>query len=351
MSELLQNWLNYEVGLSTNVTSFEKDFANGYLFGEILQKYRQQDDFQVFENRNTYEAKIGNFKRLEPTFKGLGIKFNATQSNAMMNGERGASLRLLYQLKMATERLLLASDTGAEKDKGGPGSGAGGGVTRCIRIPRGQFDGHEKRFFEHRLRSTCLNVKQAREQKMMKKYEDEQAVQERVAYDMDTLDQARIAEQRDLHRQALRENMRRNNELLGEWKDKGTKAWQQNQNIKGTREGAEIAFETRMMRKGQDRRSKIRDTATTEVQGGIEAFESSLAKLGLARDDDVIQATTRGVDESSSEDDNPENQADRLVSNTTQAANSRELVEALQARLPNSQALSLLTKNAALTYR
>jgi hypothetical protein len=148
MSELLQNWLNNEVGLSTNVTSFEKDFATGYLFGEILHKFRQQDDFGDFDNRHTYEAKLANFKRLEPTFKALGIKFNATQSNAMMGSERGASLRLLYQLKMATERLLLTSEAASVKTAGtAQGAPAGGGVTKGIRVPREKFDGHEKRFF------------------------------------------------------------------------------------------------------------------------------------------------------------------------------------------------------------
>jgi hypothetical protein len=191
MSELLQNWLNNEVGLSTNVTSFEKDFSNGYLFGEILHKFRQQDDFNGFDNRHTYEAKLANFKRLEPTFKALGIKFNATQSNAMMASERGASLRLLYQLKMATERLLLTSEAKtAGQTQSAP---AGGGVTKGIRVPRDKFDSHEKRFFEHRLRATSLNVKQARMDKIMHKFEEEAHTQERVAMEMDNIEMGRIA--------------------------------------------------------------------------------------------------------------------------------------------------------------
>lgn len=39
MAELLAEWLNNEVGLSDKVTDFERDFANGYLFGELLYKY------------------------------------------------------------------------------------------------------------------------------------------------------------------------------------------------------------------------------------------------------------------------------------------------------------------------
>lgn len=51
MSELILSWLNEELQLSTKVTSFEKDFSNGYLFGEILAKYNQQLNFSHFLNK------------------------------------------------------------------------------------------------------------------------------------------------------------------------------------------------------------------------------------------------------------------------------------------------------------
>lgn len=41
MTELLLSWLNDEVQLSKKITNFEKDFANGYYFGELLHKYNQ----------------------------------------------------------------------------------------------------------------------------------------------------------------------------------------------------------------------------------------------------------------------------------------------------------------------
>lgn len=36
MSDLLISWLNDEVQLSKKITNIEKDFSNGYLFGELL---------------------------------------------------------------------------------------------------------------------------------------------------------------------------------------------------------------------------------------------------------------------------------------------------------------------------
>jgi len=51
MSDLIVSWLNDEVQLSKKITSFENDFANGYLFGELLSKYNQQLNFQFFSDR------------------------------------------------------------------------------------------------------------------------------------------------------------------------------------------------------------------------------------------------------------------------------------------------------------
>ena len=48
MSDLLLSWLNDEVQLSKKITNFESDFANGYLFGELLSKYNQQLNFSQF---------------------------------------------------------------------------------------------------------------------------------------------------------------------------------------------------------------------------------------------------------------------------------------------------------------
>lgn len=51
MSDLILSWLNDEVQLSKKITSFEKDFANGYYIGELLMKFNQQLNFTEFDNR------------------------------------------------------------------------------------------------------------------------------------------------------------------------------------------------------------------------------------------------------------------------------------------------------------
>lgn len=50
--ELILGWLNDEVQLSTKVTDITRQFANGYLFGELLEKHNQQLDFlEEFVNK------------------------------------------------------------------------------------------------------------------------------------------------------------------------------------------------------------------------------------------------------------------------------------------------------------
>ncbi|CAK57422.1 unnamed protein product (macronuclear) [Paramecium tetraurelia] len=100
MSQLLMVWLNDEVQLSKKVKSFEHDFSNGYLFGELLSKFNQQLNFEEFSNKDVREAKMKNFQLLEPTFKTLHISFNFQMADQVIKGKKGVAMQLLYQLQM-----------------------------------------------------------------------------------------------------------------------------------------------------------------------------------------------------------------------------------------------------------
>ena len=65
MSELLRRWLRDDVGVAQHVDSFESAFASGFLFGEILARCNVQPDFAKFVNKNTPDARINNFTRLQ----------------------------------------------------------------------------------------------------------------------------------------------------------------------------------------------------------------------------------------------------------------------------------------------
>jgi hypothetical protein len=50
MSSILLTWLNTDVDLSKKVTNMEKDFANGYLLGELLHKFNQLTNLSDFRD-------------------------------------------------------------------------------------------------------------------------------------------------------------------------------------------------------------------------------------------------------------------------------------------------------------
>ncbi|RVE68016.1 hypothetical protein OJAV_G00087510 [Oryzias javanicus] len=106
MSEMLCRWLNQELQLSkvVGMNSIATDFSNGYLIGEILHKYKLQDDFNKFLEKNTSISKVNNFMRLEPTLKLLGISFNMNIAQDLMQEKQSVAAHLLFQLYDALKK-------------------------------------------------------------------------------------------------------------------------------------------------------------------------------------------------------------------------------------------------------
>ncbi|KAK1176110.1 sperm flagellar protein 2 isoform X1 [Acipenser oxyrinchus oxyrinchus] len=114
MSDILCQWLNVELKISTYVepNSFAKDFATGYLIGEVLHKYQLQDDFDRFSKSRAADSKLNNFSRMEPTLHLLDIPFDLNIAQAIMTEQFGVATRLLYQLYIALQRKKKARLTG-----------------------------------------------------------------------------------------------------------------------------------------------------------------------------------------------------------------------------------------------
>ncbi|CAE7322235.1 Spef2 [Symbiodinium natans] len=104
MSQLVLDWLNKDVCLSRKVKVFERDFANGYLFGELLYKHGLLQAFEEeFVDESHLAAKRQNFsmvqKALRESVQELSIKLSDAQVEEIMDEDRGSSLRILYQLR------------------------------------------------------------------------------------------------------------------------------------------------------------------------------------------------------------------------------------------------------------
>ncbi|KAF5829801.1 hypothetical protein DUNSADRAFT_15464, partial [Dunaliella salina] len=69
MSDIIRSWLE-ESGLNPT-KSIEEDFANGYMFGQLLHRYNLQPDFDKFEDRRAPESMVNNYTRLQVLFHAL----------------------------------------------------------------------------------------------------------------------------------------------------------------------------------------------------------------------------------------------------------------------------------------
>lgn len=127
MTELLCQWINEDVRLSqrTDKDTFASQFANGYLFGELLAKFNHQvgprlvsgahrltppwlaclsfqPDFpHAFLRENTADVRLANWKRLEPALRRLGVPFDSNTVRDVMAGKPGVAARFAYQLYIA----------------------------------------------------------------------------------------------------------------------------------------------------------------------------------------------------------------------------------------------------------
>ncbi|KAJ0391536.1 hypothetical protein P43SY_000556 [Pythium insidiosum] len=185
MAELLLRWINHELQLSTVVTNVERDFSSGYLLGELLYRLNLQHNLPDFLNSATADAKILNFCLLEPTMRHLRVAFDANTAAAIMNGHRGAALQVLYQVKMAAERLArapLVSTKALERHNVVPLH------NMPTKLPKPAYDEAKHSFFEHSVRRHVRSLASLRHERELKAEERRKAEQYREQ-------QARLAEE------------------------------------------------------------------------------------------------------------------------------------------------------------
>ena len=109
MTELLCEWVNESLGLDppTGPRSLELDVTSGYLLGCLLERYNQLDPASAnkLKDKRDSDAHVSNYCAIEPTMRALKIKFDAQVASALMGAKPGAASRVLYQLKMALDRI------------------------------------------------------------------------------------------------------------------------------------------------------------------------------------------------------------------------------------------------------
>lgn len=105
MSGVILSWCNDSLKLSSSrgekVTSLDLDFANGYLFAELLFKVNQLP-FSFpgpFVDDDRSETIINNYAHLQDTFTRLGIELQGSIVAALVAKKKGTVESVLYRLK------------------------------------------------------------------------------------------------------------------------------------------------------------------------------------------------------------------------------------------------------------
>merc|ERR1719171_1087348 len=270
--ELVMDWLTMDVQLPVSTSQFEEGFSNGFLFGELFKKFKQVPVEEEFYDHHTIEAKLANFKRLQPVFKSLGVKATSTRVQEIMAGKRGAALRLLYQVKMALENVRPAQDLQFIDEKPE--------MFKALRHPRNEFDTHEERFMDGRLRSVAYRESDAQLSRKLAKFEQEAVTQEMNARELDLIDEERAALQRDRNRQIVLEKAAQTKSFLDDWQRRGYAQWKKNLDHQRRRETMELNFEKRHILRRQEKLQNTRRASEEEV-AEIDAFEANLTRLGI----------------------------------------------------------------------
>ncbi|EDO31300.1 predicted protein [Nematostella vectensis] len=171
MTEILCRWINDDVGLSRYVdqSNFAKEFATGFLLGELLEKHGLQNDFAAFSQSTTSDSKLNNFTRLEPTLKLLEVPYDTNVARAIMNESQSAITRLMYQLFIALGKKSKMGLTGVAMETMRPS-----GPVKLENIESGMY---KERLKQLTKRQVDLNF-----ENLVQRYQAKQKQQEDLAF-------------------------------------------------------------------------------------------------------------------------------------------------------------------------
>ena len=268
--ETIVNWLQEDVGVGPLEFDIEKACSNGILFGRILHQFGLQTDLSNFINKNTPDAKLANFKRLEPVFRSLNVKFNSHIASQLMTEERGIALKFLQQLKVTLD----STKTGASNPR------STSLLLKTNKLAqKQQFRAMQEQTFDTMLRLKTGNPKEYRMQNHLRTFEEEAVNQQRFAEQLDAMDrldkEQYLSDMRTIHLSKMSENRA----YLQDWERQGRINHAKNQATQKERERRERRFE-QSVRDTARRTAAIESRhASDEVGGGIAAFEDSLKRF------------------------------------------------------------------------
>ncbi|GLC51118.1 hypothetical protein PLESTB_000467700 [Pleodorina starrii] len=284
MSDLLRTWLVEELGLPIS-DNLERDFASGYLFGQLLNKYNLQPDVEHFDSKRMPDSIINNYTRLQPTFKRLGVHLDTRVVNMLIREEAGVAPRLLYSIKQNVASLNKSLTKFQHTGSLGRTMGASVSPSRALleaqkhNTSKEKYDTSAHRQFEDLMRLQAANPNQVMESIHLSKFADEGLRQQREALATLLRERAQQAAQRDTFRAGQMEKMgsARSDKAQKLSRDDAVHAALLKRKEEMERE--ELRVELALSEKARRKKLEELHHAALDVHGGIDAFEINMKRL------------------------------------------------------------------------
>lgn len=287
MSDILRQWLNDELQLSRPVQSFERDLANGYLVGEILNKlgYLKNNVFHAtFKDNKHPLTLVSNWGTIASTLDHINIRLSPHEASEVKEARAGAALRLVYQLKMAHAKL---NQTANMKTAIGLSDmGTTSKFPQKLVKPRavhgakqiyGQVDQDNRTrqivdgFYE--------NSKEKHMSAYLQKFTNHMIEREKVVTEMEMQDKTAREMHQNLFRHDHLETMRESARFKADWTEDGYGQWATNMDITSARKARERRFDQKQSDTKQNRAHAALENSRQEFNGGLEQFEQNLQAI------------------------------------------------------------------------
>ena len=239
-----------ELLLSRPIYGFESDLANGFLFGEILQRHGLLGSLEGMIDKDTPTAKIGNFTRLHQPLVDLGISFTSKVANEIMTEKKGAAANLAYQLKVGLQN--------AKQGAGEPVVKRGtkepvllGSTIKPNRQPLHKFESMQADHFDALVRQSVQDPKQLSQALSLSKYTEHMIEMQHQNEDLDSLRNANYKSMVQQRRQLELSKFHEAKSMMGDWQAEGYQKHHQNIERRRNTEKAALRFELTVRDKKQ----------------------------------------------------------------------------------------------------
>ncbi|KAL6765964.1 protein associated with central pair microtubule complex [Haematococcus lacustris] len=284
MSDILKSWLNEELGLT--VENVERDFASGYLWALLFQRFGMQPSVDKFEDRRMPDAMVNNYTRLQPVFKRLNIQFDSRTANALMREEPGVALRLLYSIKQNLSQV--KKDVEKFKHSGRLGRELGASQEpNSTLLEALQFNTDKQaytqgshRFFEESMRSKMPDTTNHLMAAMhLRRFSERQYRQDSAAAAALDAERQAAAAKQEAFRTSLKQKMSstRSSKAVQLERDDDVHRSLMRRKVEAERE--ELRVELALAEASRRRKLEGQQLAGADVNTGIDAFEINMKRL------------------------------------------------------------------------